>query len=66
MTSLFPDGPPAYPKPDPTSAGITHLVARDVLVAPFNDLETTAAIVDSQGADLAAVIVEPLQQEISV
>ena len=62
VTSLFPDGPPAYPKPDPTSAGITHLVARDVLVAPFNDLVTTAAIVEAHGADLAAVIVEPLQR----
>ena len=62
VTSLFPDGPAAYPKPDPTSAGISHLVARDVLVAPFNDLETTQAIIEDHGADLAAVIVEPLQR----
>ncbi len=62
VTSLFPHRPPDYPKPDPTSAGIGHIVARDVLVAPFNDIETTAAIVEAEAGDLAAVIAEPLQR----
>jgi glutamate-1-semialdehyde 2,1-aminomutase len=35
-----------------------------VLIAPFNDLETTAAIIERYHRDLAAVIVEPLQRAI--
>ena len=48
VTSLFPADPPDFPEPDPTSGGIAHMVARDVLVAPYNDLETTAR--DHRGA----------------
>ncbi|MEL7207447.1 MAG: aminotransferase class III-fold pyridoxal phosphate-dependent enzyme [Actinomycetota bacterium] len=33
-------------------------------VAPFNDLETTTAVVDDAADDLAAIIVEPLQRTI--
>ena len=33
-----------------------------MLVAPFNDLETTAAIVDRHHDELAGVIVEPFQR----
>ena len=61
VTSLFPHRPPDYPRPDPTSAGIGHIV-KDVLVAPFNDLATTERIVDEYADGLAAVIVEPLQR----
>jgi len=32
-----------------------------VIVAPFNDIEPTAAIIDRHARDLAAVIVEPVQ-----
>ncbi len=62
VTSLFPSDPPPFPKPDPTSAGISRLVADEVLVAPFNDLEQTTAIVEQYADELAAVIVEPLQR----
>lgn len=62
VTSLFPSNPPDFPEPDPTSAGIAHTVKRDVLVAPFNDLELTRGIVAEHARDLAAIIVEPLQR----
>lgn len=62
VTSLFPSNPPPFPTPDPTSAGITRLVADEVLIAPFNDLEQTTAIVEQYADELAAVIVEPLQR----
>lgn len=62
VTSLFPTESLPYPKPHPTSAGIDPDLDRHVLVAPFNDLETTCAIIDDYGRDLAAVIVEPLQR----
>lgn len=61
VTSLFPHRPPDYPRPDPTSAGIGHIV-KDDLVAPFNDLAVTERIVDEYADELAAVIVEPLQR----
>lgn len=48
-----------YPSALPDSAGIPQSVRGDVLVAPFNDLERTAAIVRAHKDDLAAIIVEP-------
>ncbi|MCH8038174.1 MAG: aminotransferase class III-fold pyridoxal phosphate-dependent enzyme, partial [Proteobacteria bacterium] len=62
VTSLFPADPPDFPEPDPTGGGIGHMVKRDVLVAPYNDLETTRAIIDAHRHEIAGVIVEPLQR----
>ncbi len=59
VTSLFPSGPANYPHPQATSAG---LVDDEVLIAPFNDLETTRSIVEQHSSELAGVIVEPLQR----
>lgn len=64
VQSLGPRRPPAFPQPAPDSAGIPAGVTADVLVAPFNDLERTAAIVEAHRRELAAVIVEPLQRVI--
>jgi glutamate-1-semialdehyde 2,1-aminomutase len=60
VTSLFPTKFRDFPEPDPTSAGID--VAARVLVAPYNDLATTRAIIEAHSAEIAAVIVEPLQR----
>jgi glutamate-1-semialdehyde 2,1-aminomutase len=61
VTSLFPHRLPDFPEPDLTSAGTP--AARDsLLVAPFNDLETTRALIARHAASLAGVIVEPLQR----
>ncbi len=62
VTSLFPADPPDFPTPDPTSGGIAHMVTRDILVAPYNDIETTRAIVEAHRHEIAGVIVEPLQR----
>jgi glutamate-1-semialdehyde 2,1-aminomutase len=62
--SLYPVGPPSYPAPEPTSAGIPHALERDVLIAPYNDLDATAAIVDAHAGRLAAILVEPFQRVI--
>ena len=61
VTSLFPSGTRDFPEPEPTSAG-TPAVNAHVRVAPFNDLAAASAIIADQAADLAAVIVEPLQR----
>ncbi len=61
VTSLFPSKLPDFPSPELTSAGV-KLVAQELLVAPFNDLATTRAIVGRHRHELAGVIVEPLQR----
>lgn len=61
VTSMLNGRPSAMPRSDPSGAGAAW-VERDVLVAPFNDLETTAATLAQHGNDLAAVIVEPLHR----
>lgn len=60
--SLFPQHLVAFPTANPTSAGITQGVCREVLVAPYNDLETTGRILREHASELAAVIVEPLHR----
>ena len=53
-----------FPEPVPNSAGIPAAVADTVLVAPYNDIETVAAIIEKNHDELAAVIVEPQQRVI--
>ncbi|MGH7268096.1 MAG: aspartate aminotransferase family protein, partial [Candidatus Rokuibacteriota bacterium] len=53
-----------YPSPPPDVGGIPRGALESVLVAPFNDLETTAAVAARHADDLAAIIVEPLQRAI--
>ncbi|MCL0099548.1 aminotransferase class III-fold pyridoxal phosphate-dependent enzyme [Dehalococcoidia bacterium] len=64
LMSLAPSSPPDFPKPSPDSAGIPQGVQSSVLVAPFNDLETTIAIIDKHHNEIAGVIVEPMQRVI--
>ncbi len=56
--------PADFPAPVANTAGIPRSVLEEVLVAPFNDIETTAAIVEGHADELAAVIVEPMQRTI--
>lgn len=58
-TSLFPSGRSDFPEPEPSSAGIS---AGRTLVAPYNNLQLTRAIIARHASDLAGVIVEPLQR----
>ncbi len=61
VTSLFPSRNLAFPEPELTSAG-TPAAKSHLLVAPYNDLEATRAILAAHAGDLAAVIAEPLQR----
>jgi glutamate-1-semialdehyde 2,1-aminomutase len=56
-----------YPWPEarPDSAGIPDAIREQVLIAPFNDLATTEAIIAAHHDELAAVIVEPYQRYIA-
>jgi glutamate-1-semialdehyde 2,1-aminomutase len=62
MMSVWPRRLDAFPTPCADSAGIPQDVQASVLVAPFNDLATTTAIMERHKDDLAAVIVEPLSR----
>jgi glutamate-1-semialdehyde 2,1-aminomutase len=44
----------------PTSEGVSEVVAKDTLVAMFNDVEMSRRIIEDHAHELAAVIVEPV------
>jgi len=60
--SMTPHGPDDAPATHAESAGVPKVLDQTVLVAPFNDLETTGRIIAEHADELAAVIVEPLQR----
>src|SRR5262245_19414744 len=57
-----PADPPPFPESSPDCDGIPRSARQDVLVAPFNDVDATAAVIERHHGELAAVIVEPLQR----
>jgi glutamate-1-semialdehyde 2,1-aminomutase len=60
--SLFPTRLHDFPRGEPTSAGLPSSAVADVLVAPYNDLAATEAIVAAHRDELAAIVVEPLHR----
>ncbi|MCH9009620.1 MAG: aminotransferase class III-fold pyridoxal phosphate-dependent enzyme, partial [Chloroflexi bacterium] len=62
LMSMAPSDPPDFPQAKPDSAGIPRSIQDEVLIAPFNDIETTTAIIEKYHDELAAVIVEPFQR----
>jgi glutamate-1-semialdehyde 2,1-aminomutase len=62
VMSLFPRRLMPYPSPEPTSAGVSREAGKEVLIAPYNDLETTRRIINRYANELACVIMEPLQR----
>ena len=65
LMSVTPTASLEYPESQANSAGIPRAISDLVLAAPFNDLQTTAQIIEAHKDDLAAVIVEPLQRVIA-
>lgn len=59
--SLAPSREVNFPTAVPDSAGIPQGVADEMLIAPFNDLDAVASLLDEH-KDVAAIIVEPLQR----
>jgi len=59
--SLAPSKRVNFPQAVPDSAGIPQGVADQMLIAPYNDLEAVAALLDEHD-DVAAIMVEPLQR----
>ena len=48
--------------PAPNSAGIATGIASDILVAPYNNIAALESVFRSEGATIAAVIMEPVQR----
>lgn len=53
-------GDAGKPRPVPTAQGTPEGMLHDVVPVPLNDIERTRAILDTAGADIAAVLVDPL------
>ncbi len=64
LMSVSPRSPKAFPAAMPDSGGIPRAIEDEVLIAPYNDLATTEALIAAHHTELAAVIVEPYQRVI--
>jgi glutamate-1-semialdehyde 2,1-aminomutase len=53
-------GPKENPTRFPDSAGIPKSVFDDVVLAPWNDIDTLESILQQRGRELAAIITEPI------
>jgi glutamate-1-semialdehyde 2,1-aminomutase len=62
MSNQWTMGSPPYPQAVPNTHGIPRALNDQILIAPFNDLETTAAIISKHRDELAGVIIEPVQR----
>ncbi len=62
LQSLSPKRPGNFPQASSDSPGIPRSVSGDMVIAPFNDLETTASLIRQHADELAGVIVEPFQR----
>ncbi len=65
LMSSSPTIPKDFPRAVPDSAGIPRVLEDQVLIAPFNDLDTTSAIIERHHHELGGVIVEPFQRIIT-
>jgi glutamate-1-semialdehyde 2,1-aminomutase len=62
LWGTVPSAPSDYPHAKPDSVGIPAQTGETVLVTPFNDTARAVETIERNAADLAAVIVEPLQR----
>lgn len=62
MSNQWTMGSPPFPTASPNSHGIPGVLENEVLIAPFNDLETTAEIIAKHHDELGGVIIEPVQR----
>ena len=62
LWGTVPGTPSEYPRAKPDSVGIPAQAGETVLVTPFNETERAVATIERHAAELAAVIVEPLQR----
>lgn len=64
LMSLAPEKIGNNYEPVPDSAGIPATVREDMLVAPFNDTDAVASLINEHKDSIAAVFMEPFQRQI--
>ena len=64
LMSLMPKVEVDYPFPSMDSSGIPSSIKNEVLVAPFNDFDTTKNIIEQYREEIAGVVIEPFQRVI--
>ena len=62
LMSIWPSELAEFPRSVPGSAGIPQSVQNEMLIAPFNDLDTTRGIIERHHDEIAGIIVEPFQR----
>ncbi|WP_305987794.1 aspartate aminotransferase family protein [Roseibium sp. MMSF_3544] len=62
LMSLAPGKLINFPQAVPDSAGIPEAVRDNMLIAPFNDADFVASLIEEHAGEIACVIVEPLQR----
>ncbi len=62
--SMAPTSEADYPRAQPDSAGIPEAVQAEMLIAPYNDSQFAASLIDEYRNQIAAIIVEPQQRMI--
>ena len=62
--SQFPTAPANYPLASADSGGVPRPLQDTMMVAPYNDLDTTERIVRENKGEIAAIIVEPVQRAV--
>jgi glutamate-1-semialdehyde 2,1-aminomutase len=60
--SLAPQNLTNFPVAVPDSAGIPESVRGEILIAPYNDIDSARTLLLEYGSQIAAIIVEPLQR----
>lgn len=60
MSNQWTFQPADFPRAVSNSAGIPRHIEQDVLIAPFNDLDTSSALIRRHADELGGIIVEPL------
>lgn len=62
MSNQWTREPAPWPDAVPNSIGLPSRTREEVLIAPWNDIEATAALIERHADELACVIAEPMQR----
>ena len=62
MSNQWTRDPAEFPEPVPNSIGLPAHTREEVLIAPWNDIDCTAEILNRHADQLACVIAEPMQR----
>ncbi|MCH2186976.1 aminotransferase class III-fold pyridoxal phosphate-dependent enzyme [Myxococcota bacterium] len=65
MSNQWTAAPAEFPRPVPNSIGLPAQVQQEVLIAPWNNIDRTADLIERYRDDLACVIAEPMQRTLS-